>query len=348
MVRARTGVRGSPERAVGAGGAAGAAGTPEHARDGRLHLRAVQARPPDPPPGPRRGSCPCGPGSRPRPPPTRFEDAQWRSTGAAAGSSRTFSRASTSARLKVSAVTGIETYRSPCASTTARSSGSPSFSGRRFTTVRKPISSRPARASGVGCPAARESGVEQPVGRDGGRVDGFAARRRSRRPRRGPPPGRAGGLHSSLLAPGPRARADSIYPAVSRPVHGGGPSGPLARRTGSGILGAEGGARAQVHHHGSPGQREGDAGEDAGEGLRPRPHQRGRHLPLARPEPDEARHQGPALHEGGPARPRRDGLGRRQVAARHPRLAARVRARRLPAQRAPRPSSSSRTTTSTR
>ena len=97
--------------------------------------------------------------------------------------------------------------------------------------------------------------------------------------------------------------------------------------------GRQGGVRAQVRHHGAAGQRQGHAGEDAGPRLRPRPHQRRRHLPLARPEPDEARHQGAALHEGGAARPRRDGLRRGQGAARHPRLALRLRARRLPPQR---------------
>jgi hypothetical protein len=104
---------------------------------------------------------------------------------------------------------------------------------------------------------------------------------------------------------------------------------------GHGILRATEAALAQVHHHGTPRQREGDAGEAARPRLRPRPHQRRRHLPLARPQPDQARHARAALHERGAADPGRDGLGRREVAARDPRLAPRVRARRLPAQRRP-------------
>ena len=50
-------------------------------------------------------------------------------------------------------------------------------------------------------------------------------------------------------------------------------------------------------------------------------------------EPHQARDEGAALHEGGPARPGRDGLRRGEVAPRHPRLAHRLRAGRLPAQR---------------
>jgi len=41
----------------------------------------------------------------------------------------------------------------------------------------------------------------------------------------------------------------------------------------------------QVPDHGRPGKRQGHPGQAAGQGLRSGPHQRGRRLPLARPEP---------------------------------------------------------------
>ena len=111
-----------------------------------------------PPPGCRPRPRPgCGP-SRARMAPqtaaTRFPEAQWSSTGAASGSSRTLSTAATSSRLKVSAVTGTHTNSRPWARTTSPSSSAPSRSVRMFTMVRNPIS--PSRSEGLGARLAAE------------------------------------------------------------------------------------------------------------------------------------------------------------------------------------------------
>ena len=169
------------------------------------------------------------------------------------------------------------------------------------------------------------------------RVSSYYARRSSPPARK---PSRAAGARARTSglpgSDGPRSRSAWQGRRGRRAGLAERPAGDHRVGAGAGRMRHGGSRGAQVRHHRRAGQRQGHPGHAAGAGLRPRPHQRRRHLPLAR----RSTTRRSARRSGGswpPASwsPTTWSRGDRAQRLADARLELRLHRRRLPAQRPP-------------